>query len=325
MEIIFRVDSSDLIGGGHLTRCINIANELKKRKINPYFLCQDLIGLDIKLLNKNSLKYKLLPENKNLIKDANETIKFIKQNNIKADILIVDNYEIDEEWEKLVKTYVKKLVVIDDLANKKHYCDALINQVYGVETSKYRDLVPKNCQLFLGSKYIILRPQFLIERNKLTTKINFSKITDLHIFFSSNDNNGLTIKYSELLLNNFPDINLHLSVGNYFINLNRLKDLSSKNKRINWVQNNPNIEKQLSKCQIAIGTPGMITWERACLGIPSIQFGTKDFQNDILVKLSEYGLCKWLGNEKSFDEKYFIKTCRDFFEDKSFLIQMREK
>ncbi len=325
MDIIFRVDSSDTIGGGHLTRCINIANELKKRKINSYFICQNLIGLDIKLLNKSLHKYKIIPETNYFFDDANETIKFIKERNIKPENIIVDHYELDANWEKLVKKYTRKLTVIDDLAHKKHYCDILINQVLGVETSKYKDLVPKNCKLFLGNEYIIMRPQFFIERNKLPNKIDFSNITDVHLFFSSNDNNGLTLKYTELFLKQFPEICIHLSLGNYFKDLEKLKELSSKNKKIKWVQNNSNIEKQLSSCQIAIGTPGMMTWERACMGIPSIQFGTKDFQDDILEKLSKYGLCIWLGNEKYIDEKNFIKICRNFFEDKALLAEMRNK
>ena len=85
MIIIFRVDSSNIIGGGHLTRCINIANQLKKRKVNSIFLCQDLPGLDIKLLKIHNLKYKLLPENKDFKKDAKETIKFLIEESLNPD------------------------------------------------------------------------------------------------------------------------------------------------------------------------------------------------------------------------------------------------
>ena len=69
----------------------------------------------------------------------------------------------------------------------------------------------------------------------------------------------------------------------------------------------------------------MMTWERACLGIPSIQFGIKDFQDDILQKLSKYGLCTWLGNEKYIDEENFIEICSNFFGDKNLLEEMRDK
>lgn len=324
MSIVFRVDASNEIGGGHLTRCINIANQLKNENINSFFILRDLIGVDITLLEFHKHQYKLIKNCRDYLDDAKQTIEIIEKENIKPHSIIVDNYEIDSNWENLLRTKAKKLVVIDDLANKNHNCHILINQVYGSEPSLYKGLINDSCQLFLGSKYIFLRPQFNLLRKNLNKTQNFEKITDIHLFFSSNDKNGLTIKYSKLLLENFPKINLHISVGNYFVNLKELKDLASKYKNINWIQNNLNIEEQMAKCQIAIGTPGMTTWERACLGIPSIQLGTKDFQDDILNSLSSHGICKWLGNEKYVSDEYFIKTCKEFFKNKEMLKEMRE-
>ena len=325
MMIIFRVDSSNNIGGGHLTRCINIANQLKKRKVNSIFLCQDLPGLDIKLLKIYNFKYKLLPENKNFKKDAKETIKFLIDQNLNPDCLVIDHYEIDINWEEMLRIYTRKICVIDDLADKKHYCDFLINQVFGIKPSIYENLINSSCQLFLGSEYIMLRPEFAAMRNKALNKFESIEVKNVHLFFSSNDKNGLTIKYSNLLLDNFPAINIYISVGNNFLELEKLKQLAFHNKRIHWKQNNLNIEKQMARCQIAIGTPGMITWERACLGIPSIQLGIKDFQDSILNDLDALGLCKWIGPEKEIKEGEFIQICRNFIEDKKYLSEMRRK
>lgn len=324
MEIIFRVDSSNNIGGGHLTRCINIANQLKNKDVNSIFLCQNLPGLDIKLLEIHNHTYKLLPKNKNFKKDAKETIKFLIDQKITPNCLVVDHYEIDTNWEKMIRPYTKKLCVIDDLANKKHSCDFLINQVFGIKPFVYKNLINNSCELFLGNKYIMLRPEFLRMRN---SKNNFDSfdVNDIHLFFSSNDKNALTIKYSNLLLDNFPEMNLHISVGNNFLELEKLRQLGLNNKRLNWKKNNLNIEEQMSKCQIAVGTPGMITWERACLGIPSIQLGIKDFQDNILSDLDSLGICKWIGQEKEIKEKDFIDICRDFIKDKQKLLEMKRK
>ena len=325
MMIIFRVDSSNNIGGGHLTRCINIANQLKKRRVNSIFLCQDLPVLDVKLLKFYNIKYKLLPENKNLKKDAEETIKFLIDHKLNPDCLIIDHYEIDIEWEDMLRIYTRKICVIDDLADKKHYCDFLINQVFGIKSSIYKKLINNSCKLFLGSDYIMLRPEFAGMRNKSLNKFESIEVKDVHLFFSSNDKNGLTIKYSNLLLDNFPEINIHISIGNNFLELRKLKQLAFNNKRIHWKQNNLNIEKQMARCQIAIGTPGMITWERACLGIPSLQLGIKGFQDSILNDLDALGICKWIGPEKEIKEGEFIHIFRNFIEDKKYLSEMRRK
>ena len=81
----------------------------------------------------------------------------------------------------------------------------------------------------------------------------------------------------------------------------------------------------MAKCQIAIGTPGMITWERACLGMPSIQMGIKDFQDGILKDLDSLGICKWIGLEKEIYEEQFIDICRNFFKHHELLLKMKRK
>ena len=323
--IIFRTDSSDKIGGGHLTRCINIGNNLRKQDVEVFFLCQDLPGLDIKLLKNSKHNFYLLKENKNLKKDALETIKFLEENNLSKNILVVDHYGIDYKWEKLVSNYIKKIIVIDDLASNKHECDILINQVYGIKESSYKQLINKSCKLYLGSDFIMIKPEFASLREKSLNKNSIDKIENIHLFFSSNDKDGLTLKYSKLILENFPFINLHISVGNNFENIFELKELQSKTKRISLVQNNLKIEKQMIKCQIAIGTPGMITWERACLGLPSIQIGIKDFQDDILSELDSLGICKWIGLEKKLNKNDFLDIFKLFLTDKKRLLKMKKK
>lgn len=323
--IIFRTDSSDKIGGGHLTRCINLGNNLRKKNIEIFFLCQNLSGLDIRLLKNSKHKFFLLKENINFKEDALETIEFLKKNNFSNSILIIDHYEIDFKWERLVSNYVKKIIVIDDLASKKHECDILINQVYGIKESTYKELVNKSCKLYLGSKYIMIKPEFAALREKFVKINSIEKIKNIHLFFSSNDKNELTLKYSRIILENFPFINLHISVGNGFKNINELEELKTKTNRISWFRNNQEIEKQMLKCQIAIGTPGMITWERACLGIPSIQIGIKDFQDDILSELDSLGICKWIGLEKKINKNDFVDICRVFFQDEKRLLKMKKK
>ena len=322
MEILFRVDSSHKIGGGHLTRCINLANFFKKKSIDSFFICQDLEGLDVDLLENSDHKFKVIEYTKDFEIDALNTIETIKNYDLSPWALFVDHYEIDYKWETKLKKYSKKIVIIDDLANKKHDCNFLINQIYKTKKSSYNNLVPNKCNLLLGSKYLILKSGFLEAREKVKEKVFNAEISDIHIFFSSSDELGLTIKYCKLLLNNFKRINLHVSVGNQFKFIDNLESLKKETKRISWVQNNPNIENQLAKCQIAIGTPGMTTWERACLGIPSIQIGITDYHEEIMKRLSSFGICNWVGHVDNLKDERFISICNNFFKDKKALKKM---
>ena len=214
--------------------------------------------------------------------------------------------------------------MIDDLGNQKHICNIIINQVYKFNKSIYKNKVPEECKLFIGSQFIILKPEFSTLREVNLKKKKDATIKNIHIFFSSSDQLGLTIKYSKLLIKNFPNVNLHIAVAKNFKHIDSLKNLGNQTNRISWVKDHKNIESQIAKCDIAIGTPGMITWERACLGIPSIQIGTTDYHQNIMKKLDHYGICKWLGHAKNLSDKEFIETCNNFFVDKNALKNMRD-
>lgn len=324
MELVFRTDGSNDIGNGHLTRCINIANYFKLKNIPSIFLCQNLKGLDIDLLKKSKHRYKLLAVTCDLKVDAENTKDYLAKNGIFPYALIIDNYKINFEWENILKNSTEKIILIDDLGNQIHSCNILINQVYKFRKSIYKNKVPKDCKLFIGSKYIILKPEFQKIRKVNLQKKTDDEIKNIHIFFSSSDELGLTIKYSKLLIQNFPNINLHIAVAKNFKHTSSLKELEEKTKRIFWVKNHKNIELQISKCDLAIGTPGMSTWERACLGIPSIQIGTTEYHEDIMSKLDYYGICKWLGHTKNLNDEKFIEICNDFFTDPQALKKMKD-
>ena len=137
--IAFRVDSSTQIASGHLMRCLTLAEKLNcKEKI--IFISRDLPGnisnlilkkgFKLTLLNNEDLDVSLKGYEKWLTvrqeQDAKETIEAIK--NLNLELLIVDSYAIDVKWEKMLRPSVKKIMVIDDLANRKHDCDILLDQ-----------------------------------------------------------------------------------------------------------------------------------------------------------------------------------------------------
>ena len=153
--ILFKTDLSVSIGLGHFQRCYNLATNLPK-SYDVFFL-----------INKSSAKYKNKAEiyrdfefNFLILKDNKiEQIREIKSflNKRVADLLIIDNYSWSYKEEVKLKDLTKRILVFDDLANKKHHCDVLINQVHGTSKSDYVNYSNKSCKLFLGSKYMLIR------------------------------------------------------------------------------------------------------------------------------------------------------------------------
>jgi len=174
MRVVFRVDASLEIGTGHVMRCLALAQVLKENSINVKFICRNHEGNLIDKIHLDGFKVfglDLPAERKGEKKlfhshwlgatqqqDARACISVLRQT--KVDWLIVDHYGIDEDWHQDLKEYYDKLMVIDDLADRKHQCDILLDQTFGRQQRDYKALVPKSCELLLGSQYALLRPEF---------------------------------------------------------------------------------------------------------------------------------------------------------------------
>ena len=142
MKVFFRTDSSNSIGNGHLSRCLTLASSINEKGIDITFISRkhdgninDIITkngfrlLELNSPDKNSSKLKSYEKwlGVNQKNDADETKKLIKNQKFKPDWLIIDHYALDSKWEKMLKPYVGKIMVIDDMANRTHDCDILLD------------------------------------------------------------------------------------------------------------------------------------------------------------------------------------------------------
>ena len=191
-NIFFRVDSSFNIGFGHLNRCLILAEIFKKRKIKVHFICKNLKG---NLTNKIKFRGYNLHLIKN-VKNSNyedylNTKKILEKFKNETCYLVIDNYRWDEKYEQKIRFLVEKIIVIDDLANRKHDCDLIIDQnLYSKFERRYDNLVPKNCHKLLGPKYVLLRKEFLTSKKK--TQINSTN--KIFVSFGGQDISNQTVK-----------------------------------------------------------------------------------------------------------------------------------
>ena len=211
MNILVRVDSSITTGTGHLMRCLTLANALKEIGHNVHFACRDLKGNINQLVTKQGHNLHSLPVPEEEFvsqlddtthakwlevewqQDYKETFKVMQDIAGQIDWLVVDNYALDYRWESLLRQYVKRIMVIDDLADRKHDCDMLLDQnYYSDSNARYAGLVPFTCRMFLGPKYAILRPEFFQERQNLPQRND--TVQRILIFFGGVDQSNETGK-----------------------------------------------------------------------------------------------------------------------------------
>lgn len=200
-SVAIRVDSSQVMGSGHLMRCLTLAERLRCEGTDVRFICRDLVGNPAHLAREKGFALELLPrreENSALTgytawltvsqeTDATETIAALERaGRAFLDRLIIDHYAIDEVWEKHLRPYTKEIFVIDDLANRRHDCDVLLDQnFYRHMQHRYDGLVPTTCRLLLGPQYALLREEFY--RVRETMRVRDGSLRRILVFYGGSD------------------------------------------------------------------------------------------------------------------------------------------
>ncbi|MDA7738839.1 UDP-2,4-diacetamido-2,4,6-trideoxy-beta-L-altropyranose hydrolase [Amylibacter sp.] len=304
MQVVFRVDSSLQIGSGHLMRCLTLAECLKNDGIDICFICRKNSGnLRAKIIKKgfrlfeleSSIKarYEDKPFHSKWLnvtqkEDANQCKKILEK--IKPDWLVVDHYALDHEWESDLKDFCTNIMVIDDLADRKHNCDLLLDQTFGRIAEHYIDLVPKVCTLLVGAEYSLLRPDFADWRSYSIERRSQADLKNLLITMGGidleNHTEEVLIKLDHCVLP--VDINIVIVLGSHYPHLESLKMRAERSKyKINIQVDVENMAEIMANSDIAIGAAGSTSWERCCMGLPTIQVVLAENQKFLAKKLSE--------------------------------------
>ena len=341
--IFFRSDASSIIGTGHVMRCLTLAKALRKLGKKCQFICRDnkgnLIekirqeGFDVRvILDSKRIKLKNNSDNYNLIHakwlktswqvDAKETIKLL--NNDKVDLLVIDHYGIDIKWEEKLRLKSNKIMVIDDLADRNHDCDILLDQnlVKNYKT-RYKNLLPKKCISLLGPQYALLQPEY--KRLHKSTKPRIGEIKRILIFFGGSDQNNLTgLTLSIFLKLNRPDISVDIVIDLKNRYAKEVILMTNQHPNITLHNNLPSLAFLMQKADLSIGAGGSTTWERCCLGLPAIIVVTGLNQKKIAEAMKSNRVAITLKPNINL-ENDIKKALRFFMRDKNICSQMSKK
>ena len=294
MNVVFRVDSSVQMGAGHLMRCLTLADKLKKQSHQISFICRELAGNLISLIQypvQSLLKDDSFRSDDLYLnwlgatqeEDAKQTINVIPED---VDALIVDSYALDEIWHKQLRLYTKKIVVIDDLANRNFDCDILLNQNIGAQKKDYKRKVSNNCKLLLGCDYALLRPEFSgLRARTLEKRRNTKEIKNILVSVGGSDVDNITYDILQQLDGGF---NIVVVLGSSSPH-NKMIENYAKDKGIRVVINAENMSELMFEADLAIGAGGSTSWERCCLGLPTLLFVTAENQRIVAEDLERLG------------------------------------
>ena len=298
MKFAIRVDSSPNIGMGHLMRCLALANGLKRRGFEVYFICRDFQGNGTDRIKKNDFNLELLSIKGLELNgtwlgvpyrdDAQDTIDVISEN--PADWLVVDHYDIDENWEAELRSKFPhlKIMVIDDLVDRRHDCDFLLDQTYGRTEEGYKQLVPPKAKFCLGTEYALLRSDFKeLRKQVLTPEKSSNDICHILVTLGGGDYFKPIQVIAKALkkIANDHQFSVTVITGNTPEEL--LKDFKSLPQKVEYISFSPDISNEMVKADFVIGAGGGTSWERCCLALPTIVLTIADNQIEAVKILSD--------------------------------------
>jgi UDP-2,4-diacetamido-2,4,6-trideoxy-beta-L-altropyranose hydrolase len=313
VKIAIRTDASIHIGSGHVMRCLTLADALRKEGADVLFICRELhgnlfsliesLGYSVMRLSRDSLPgpYDGAPWDGSDKKiDAVSTKDILKNHGTEFDWLVVDHYDIDESWEKIVRDSVGKIMVIDDLANRSHDCDLLLDQNYYHSSGiRYNGLVPSHCLLLLGPKYALLRGEF---RDIESRPVKNGILNRILIFFGGVDLSNETLKAMEAVKGlNIEGLWVDVVVGRTNPHRAVIESRCEIWSGFHYHCQINYISELMSKADLSIGAGGSTTLERIYLGLPSIVLSVAENQEASMKDLSDDQYILYAGKNTDVD------------------------
>ncbi|MFF2178489.1 UDP-2,4-diacetamido-2,4,6-trideoxy-beta-L-altropyranose hydrolase [Lysinibacillus sp. NPDC058147] len=281
-KIIIVADASTAIGSGHVMRCLTIAKSLEKQQCEVKFLMSDLPGNLIQFVEKEGFVNITAYEN--------------------ADLYIIDHYEIGMVQEREIRKFTKRIMVIDDLANREHDCDMILDQnVTPHYDRRYDFLVNEKCLRLLGPKYLIMREEFIQARYHR----NIRHVQRILVFMGGSDPTAETLKVLEAL-GDFNFAHIDVVVGNGNVHKDEIKQVCYK-RNYHYHQQINYIAELMGKADFSLGAGGATTWERCFVGLPAACTIVADNQCIGIEYAAKLGACISLG----WHEQVTVETYRD--------------
>lgn len=309
---------------GHVMRCLTLAKKLSALGVDCCFICRDHVGNIAPEISKMGYKVFLMPIYEELAPkrepdshvppdyrdwvgapfhiEVVEVANILKEMNV--DLLVVDHYGFDFDWESNLRSYCTKLMAIDDLG-RPHNCDILLDQNYGRVEQDYADLVPSFCKILAGPKYALLRDEFSLLRRSILDCRNEGKINSILVSMGGMDENNVTSKVLCALKGSGLDgeITIRVAMGPRAPWIESVKKIASEMPFKTTVY--VNVEQMgdlMVESDIAISGGGGTTWELFCVGLPTIVVILAENQKEVIRDLAEKKLVLLVEQNKEFNK-----------------------
>ena len=296
-SFVFRTDGGTHIGIGHVMRCKTLADALAQAGGQCHFLMRTHEGHLAEMIRAGGHGVTLLaldgapygdhparPAHAPWLSGAWQADARASREamaSLKPDWLIVDHYALDATWEREVLTPGCRLLAIDDLADRPHLADVLLDQNLGRSADDYESHVPSDCTVFVGPAYALLRPEFAAAREAALERRKGAKLGSLLITLGGVDQDNVTGTVLEALSHIDLPKTLHVTVvmGASAPWLEKIHAQAAQMPfPVRVLADVSNMAELMTQADLCIGAAGSTAWERAALGLPTLLMVLADNQ-----------------------------------------------
>lgn len=292
MRVAVRVDASPLIGGGHAMRCLALADELARRGASVTFVSAampDSLGKRIEAAGHELAR---IPAPAGFERagedwhepplDAAAQAADVRQTAAAADgadWCVVDHYLLDEHWNSAARGFAGRLLIIDDLANRRYDADLLVDETGDRTRADYDGLVGAETIVLAGAGYALLRPEFAQQRPAALARRREPKAPRrILISLGTMDPGGISAVALDAVLAAAPECAIDVVLGADAPSAGRILQIAGQRDGVSIHVDTDRMAELMRDADLAIGAAGTTSWERCCLGLPAIALVLADNQ-----------------------------------------------
>jgi len=303
VKVAIRTDASLGIGTGHVMRCLTLANTMAARGAEVTFICRkqkgDLrdqigeAGFAMASLGSAAAHFDEASET-HWKQDAEESLDALRHTAFRPDLMVVDNYSLDVRWESMLRPNSRRILVIDDLANRRHDCDILLDpNLHDLPDSRYAGLVSQKTRVFVGPQYALLRPEF----DRVAPRVRDQGVEKMLAFFGGSDASHEALK----LVHALRELGARaprtvLVLGPINPQAEEIRRAATGLAQITLIAASNEMARLMDESDLALGTCGGSAWERCVLGLPALVVVSAANQRDDARILHSMGAVRNLGD-----------------------------
>jgi len=315
--IVFRVDASNQIGTGHVMRCLTLARALQARGAHCLFLQRALPGHLGGLIEQAGFDVRLLPppEVQRVPANPEDYAAWLgvdtEQDSAQcrdaldgqvSDWLVIDHYALDRAWESDMRQCTRSILVIDDLANRPHDCDLLVDQNYFPEAvDRYQPLLPEGAPILAGPRFALLARRYARARAELS-KLS-ERVERILVYYGGVDAANETARALRVLVDPaYDQLEVDVVVGMNNPHRDQIARLVEHHSNMRIHEPQSDLVDLMLSADLALGAGGATTWERCALGLPTIVTSVAANQEPYNQLLHADGIVCYLGDAGVIDD-----------------------